>query len=363
MVESRAACFSLVRSDSSYDKYIHRRQLDLVLAAGSRLEVVVEEADGSLVPIDVQHPPLAVSLGLISNACFVVSSTTGAAQSYSGGHIGIGNEWSKWNFYKADYHLLYTRLLSVDWGTLYSLSDVDEMVVYFYTVIYGILDECVPKKSLLTVNRNSRYKYPAWYTKDLIDLIKKKARLHKRYKQTKTTCEYQEFSKCRKDVKNSIESAYKFHLDKIQNQFSIDPKSFWQHVKDHTRPLKREGIVKDGTNLTEEESANEFAQFFKSVYSTETPQLDVNAAAAYGTSSARVHLDDFTLREVSEALVRLKPKRSAGPDGLPPFLFRDYDKNVSIKTNKTTNINVNDAYEKLLLPMGTYNSTAADIFI
>ncbi|CAF4943890.1 unnamed protein product [Pieris macdunnoughi] len=183
----------------------------------------------------VQHPPLAVSLRLIPNVCSVVSSTTGAAQSYSRGQIGISNDWSKWNFNKADYHILYTPLLPVDWGTLYSLSDVDEMVVYF-----------------------------TW--------------------------------------------------------------SFWQYVKDHTRPLKREGIVTDGINLTEEERANEFAQFFKSVYSAETPQLDVNAAAAYGTSSARVHLDDFTLREVSEALVHLKPKRSAGSDGLPPFLFRDCER-------------------------------------
>ncbi|CAF4918273.1 unnamed protein product [Pieris macdunnoughi] len=101
---------------------------------------------------------------------------------------------------------------------------------------------------------------------------------------------------------HKLEYTYSTTGDKIQNQFSIDPKSFWQYVKDHTRPLKRECIVKDGINLTEKESANEFAQFFKSVYSTETPQLDVNAAAAYGTSSARVRLDDFTLREVDTFL-------------------------------------------------------------
>lgn len=41
------------------------------------------------------------------------------------------------------------------------------------------------------------------------------------------------------------------------------------------------------------------------------------------SSGARVALESLSMYDVKEALKRLKPKRSAGPDGLPAFLFRD----------------------------------------
>ncbi|PZC77634.1 hypothetical protein B5X24_HaOG203142 [Helicoverpa armigera] len=82
--------------------------------------------------------------------------------------------------------------------------------------------------------------------------------------------------------------------------------------------------MKNGEDLTDDQCAGEFADFFKSVYNQVPPTLDAQAAAAEaGVTSARVHLNNLTLNEVQIALQNLKPKRSSGPDGIPPFLFRD----------------------------------------
>ncbi|CAG4961893.1 unnamed protein product [Colias eurytheme] len=51
--------------------------------------------------------------------------------------------------------------------------------------------------------------------------------------------------------------------------------------------------------------------------------MAVKCASGEEYASTRVHIDAFSLKDVKEALASLKPKRSAGPDGIPAFLFRD----------------------------------------
>ncbi|XP_030021091.2 uncharacterized protein LOC115440776 [Manduca sexta] len=80
-----------------------------------------------------------------------------------------------------------------------------------------------------------------------------------------------------------------------------------------------------GQYLSNDECAREFAHFFESVYSKVPPKLDVSEAVAGETdvSSSHVHLGALSFQDVKKALENLKPKRSAGPDGIPAFLFRD----------------------------------------
>ncbi|CAG4948533.1 unnamed protein product [Colias eurytheme] len=113
------------------------RQLDWVCHAGCRGEVSVSTADEPLVPVDEYHPPLAVSVRIVSTASESPAPASGADC----------NARPKWNFYKADFPLLYSRLGSVDWSALYDIQDVDEMLKHFYGILDNVLDECVPRKS------------------------------------------------------------------------------------------------------------------------------------------------------------------------------------------------------------------------
>ncbi|CAG4957865.1 unnamed protein product [Parnassius apollo] len=82
--------------------------------------------------------------------------------------------------------------------------------------------------------------------------------------------------------------------------------------------------MKDGVTLSDQESATKFAKYFYSVYNSEPARLNLDEAVlAGGAGSARVHVPQLQLGEVRAALARLKPKRSAGPDGIPAFVIRD----------------------------------------
>ncbi|CAG4962375.1 unnamed protein product [Colias eurytheme] len=311
--ELRQVCIPFVSIDSC-------RQLDLVLCAGfdegPEPPVCVSAADETLVPVDAYHPPLAVCVSLAPVA------PVAPAVRHSPVHTRDHDLRPKWNFYKADYNSLYTRIMSVDWSALYKMHDIDNILNYFYLILNNILEECVPKTTVKKAN--SKYHYPDWYTVDLINNIKTKYFLHKKYKTTKLECDYREFSAYRKIVKNNIDDAYKAYINKIQNQFTKDPNQFWQYIKSRRGSSNKANVImKEGIPLTDAECADEFAAFFKTVYNKERPLLDTQVASQCGASSARVSLNALTVADVRKALTRLKPKRSAGPDGIPAFIFKD----------------------------------------
>lgn len=118
------------------------RQLDLVLSAGSGATVSVEEANEPLVLVDPHHPPLEVRVRLfpatpvLDVASPLHYSTAEPPQSFNDNNLNENCQLRpKWNFYKADYQLLYSRFTSVDWQVLYEMHDVDKMINYFYTII------------------------------------------------------------------------------------------------------------------------------------------------------------------------------------------------------------------------------------
>lgn len=294
------------------------RRLDLVLVgSGVRGSVEVRAADEGLQPVDRYHPPLSVSVGCGARRGereHPPRASDDEASPKSGNNV--------WNFAKADFHALYYAMANIDWGELFAISDPIGVIDFFYTTINSIIDDCVPIKKRKPVN--SRYSYPEWYTADIIRDIKLKYRLHKKYKTTKSSADYQAFSDCRARVKAATASAHDLYRDRVQSHLASDPKSFWSYIKSRKGNTGKQMLVKDGITLSQQDCANAFAEYFYSVYNPNPAQLDPAAAsAAGGAGGARVHIDVLEPADVDYALARLGAKRSAGPDGIPSFLFKD----------------------------------------
>ncbi|XP_049877906.1 uncharacterized protein LOC126375107 [Pectinophora gossypiella] len=100
------------------------------------------------------------------------------------------------------------------------------------------------------------------------------------------------------------------NLDDAQFELLIkDPKSFWAFVNNIRTKRRKDHITENGRSLSEAECANAFAEYFRSVYKSNPPRLDAaEAAAAAGVAGERVHVPRLNLRQVQEALQRLKPK-------------------------------------------------------
>lgn len=290
------------------------RQLDLVLSGLSG--VVVCAGDEGLLPVDVYHPPLAVT---------VPTSSPLPQPAKLDAQLEPQNEilTKKWNFSKANFHQLYHLLALIDWDEMYSLCDPDLALNFFYSKIYEVFDICIPLKNKIT-NNNNRYTYPVWYTSDIIKDIQLKYRLHKIYKASKSPTDYEAFSRCRARVKVETALAHDRYRDRVQSHLAADPKAFWSYVRSKRGNSSQYNLNKDGQVLSDQECAQEFGRFFHSVYNPEPATLDADTCSETAEpSGAWVHLGCFEASEVRRALARLPPKRSVGPDGIPPFILRD----------------------------------------
>ncbi|CAF4785696.1 unnamed protein product [Pieris macdunnoughi] len=170
-----------------------------------------------------------------------------------------------------------------------------------------------------------KYCYPEWYTKEIISDLQLKAKLHKKYKCTNSPNDYRDFSACSARIKLNIKLAFECYEERIQNNLVNDPKSFWLYIRArNSNSAHQNSILKNGEVLSDADCAAEFAAYFYSVFSRETARLNVEEAMAAGTGSGSyVHVPELTSAQVRDALVRLKPKRSAGPDGIPAYIMRD----------------------------------------
>lgn len=74
------------------------------------------------------------------------------------------------NFKKANFELklMYTLIRDTDWKSVYNERCIDKKVEKFYNILNDIFKLSVP-----VILKRSR-KYPVWYHKPIIDLIKRK---------------------------------------------------------------------------------------------------------------------------------------------------------------------------------------------
>ncbi|PZC72517.1 hypothetical protein B5X24_HaOG211069 [Helicoverpa armigera] len=298
------------------------RQLDLVLSA--RSGVTVSAADEGLQPVDAYHPPLAVSVEIAASSRRLPAAPAMLAPAVSPGtQRDYPITRKQWNFHKANFNHLYYLISNIDWSDIYCLNDPDEVLKLFYEKIYEAFDVCVPLKR---PNLNGmRYIYPVWYTPEIIREIKYKHQLHKNYKASKLRSDYDLFARSRAIVKAETALAHDRYCDRVQSHLTKEPRAFWGYLRSRKSNSSKQKLIKEGRILSDSESAREFAQFFHSVYNPEPAALSASAASAAPgpPPGARVHLAPLHRADVHSALARLPPKRSAGPDGIPAFIFRD----------------------------------------
>lgn len=278
------------------------KTLDLVISNIDNVEVT--RCEDQLVAEDPYHPAIEVRIVVMSPLSFRSRSTDPAG----------------YCFRRADFFTIYQDLALVDWTHLYSITDVNIAVDYFYNQMYTILDKsCPPKK-------DKRSKYPFWFTPSIISNIKLKEKLRNKYKKCSTLENYNRFKDQRALLKLEIRTAYNDYLQDIENSINADSSKFWNVIKskksDKNKLLVMEyngASLDNGTAIT-----TAFADYFSSVYENYTVEPSVESAVA-GPCLAGVScltLPHVTQRDVQEAITKLKSKSTAGPDFLPQYLFK-----------------------------------------
>lgn len=235
--------FDLHQYNSVYN--CNNNTLDLALSNNSN--ITVNPATEPLLPIDSYHPPLLVlfNTAVINYNCNTLSR----------------NNISLHNFRKCDYDKLNDYFGEVNWDLIFTQNnnDVNTCLDIFYTILSIAINKFIPKK-----NENSN-KFPHWFSKLTIKLVRKKNRLYKDYKRSKNPTKKEQYENLRREVKQKIDSDYKRFINMTENNIQSNIKSFWKYVnskkKDHSY-IPNTMQFNDMSATTGESIANLFSDFF-----------------------------------------------------------------------------------------------------
>ena len=224
-----------------------------------------------------------------------------------------------YDFKKADYESINNKLNTLNWDTLLdqNCNDVEEIVEKFYQTLFQICDEFIPKKTLKPKTNH----YPHWFSTELIDLIQRKKRIHKIYKEFELEDDYDAFSILRARCKKLTNECYLEYIKKVEESISNNVKGFWNHVN-----LNRgdDGIPSsmslNAVNSSDgDEIVNMFASHFESVYSDKTlPPIQVNPP-----TENLFNVNSVSIDEVKTKLKDIDINKGPGTDGIPPIFLKN----------------------------------------
>lgn len=282
------------------------RVLDLVLTDVQFCNV--SESQNVISVIDTYHPPLDITL----------------SNNFGGNRLKINNLNWRFNYFKANYLDINEELSNFNWDILFSdCIHVDDMLSIFYDHIYKIINKFVPK---INFNRN-RTKYPAWFNKNLIKLLREKNKYRTLYKKYNNPMDNLTFKLLRTNCEKLANKCYNAYIQLAEEKINVNPKYFWSFVKS-----KRGGhstypdTITNGTDVSAvgDEICNLFATHFSLVYqdigsNSQTPFSEywqrINMSSA-GTTSIYVTRD-----VVFNKLKKLDVNKSAGPDSISAVFF------------------------------------------
>lgn len=170
-----------------------------------------------------------------------------------------------YSFRKANVEAINHYIENYNFESLFSISDLDEMIDNFYDIIYDVFERFVPKAS---VKKSSN---PVWFNKELCNLKNSCNRQFKKLCAAKKSNENADATKY-ENLRRNFEELKVSEYDKFVNDLALNsksnPKEFWKFVngkcKSESLPCK---VTHNGkTAVSNIDKANLFAEFFSSVY-------------------------------------------------------------------------------------------------
>lgn len=284
------------------------RLLDLCFC-NSGVEVIVKECLHPLSKVDVYHPPLE----LFINTKIIKTISTQL------------NDCT-YNFKKSNFTALNEFLCSYEWNELFSTCiDVESKVTVFYDILFLGIEKFVPK---FKNKGNCNNGHPPWFNRTLLKLKNLRSKAFKKYKKHFRYNDFLEYGFLRKRFLSCQAAAYKSYIKNTEKSFVSDPSKFWSFVNSKKKSGGIPSIVNyNGVTSSDVESTcNLFADFFKSVYVTESvddnndttnSNLVSNIMECVNLGILQVSYDD-----VLSALKAIDAKKGAGPDNVHPLLLQ-----------------------------------------
>jgi hypothetical protein len=274
----------------------HGRLLDLLFTDIEGIKV--SEAVEAMLPADNHHPPL--ELDLLLDYENEPAMTTVCR-----------------DFHKCDYVSLVRDMADTDWSFLEAQADVETMVSHFYRLVNDFVERWVPLKH--PVHR----KYPKWFTRELIDMVESKKRLHLQYKISKCSNDYEAFSAERRKCQVLASTLKLEFFKRIENQLpgtSVSLYKLTKSLKGDHRDFPKLMFFENRSANSMEQVADLFRDFFKSTYDETHEEGEVPVFSR--NEIIQIPRIVFSESDVLRGIDLLDDSKAAGPDQLPPLLIK-----------------------------------------
>ena len=271
--------------------------LDLIFSNCSVNNVSLEVEN--LVNVDEHHPVLNISLEFINKNSINLKYLS-------------DYKYDKFDFYNSNYNMINEKISLMNWDDLFKEKNINEDIEIFYKTLFEIIDEFTPKKVV------KFSPFPKWFDKEIINLIKKKKKLHKIYKIFGDINSYRNFAELRTLCKNKAKEKYKNYISRIENNISTNSKFFWNYISDNKRNRDFPKIMKYKNEIGTDsyKIANLFSKYFSDVYKSSFNPIN------FINQNAIDHMSEFSgnelkLEDIVKSIGKMNSNSSVGPDGIP----------------------------------------------
>lgn len=294
-------------SQYNFIKNSNNRILDLIF---SNSKVSVTMCHSPLVPEDSYHPALTLSADFVQL------------------HTLKSQPYTKFLYHSGDYEAIMSKIDCIDWNSELYSRPMEEAVSFFYKLLDNLRLNYIPTK-LVTP---SMQKYPSWYKKPLIKLLKEKYKYHVKYKIYGNLSDLQSFTLLRDRAKSLENDMFSKYILSIEANISTNPKAFWSFIKTKNQANSYPAVLKFGQKASErgEDICNLFSDYFHSTFLDNTHiQYSLQDTASCSTTSDIGDIE-VDVKEVYGLLKSLDLNKSAGPDNIPAIFIVSCAKSLAI---------------------------------
>ena len=226
---------------------------------------------------------------------------------------------------------MYKDLESTNWGNTLKIetSDMDMIADNFIQHIEKVEETYIPT---ITISENKHKRPPKDLT--LMELIRKKNKLSREIHKKKLTGNRylfeesrKEYNRARNKVRTYTRNLRRKYEEKLVSGIKTKPKPVWGYMKSRTKNNTEIGDIREDPNdpkskLVEEdeEKANIFSKFFKSVQREE--QMENFPTMETKEIKSQMPPVDINEKRVERLLKDLNIDKATGPDGMTPKMLK-----------------------------------------
>jgi len=214
-------------------------------------------------------------------------------------------------------------------------SNIDEIYTNFATQLEKIIDSVAPLREIRVKNNT-----PDWFDGEIMDEIRKRGKLHKKYRNTNLEEDGLIYRSSRNKVQTLINTKKKIYIQNSLEENKRNSKKLWKTLKNLGLPSKIKSNSKVNLNIDGKLNSNkaDIADHFNTYYSTLADKLVEKLPTAsniFGEKETANYYKEKNIKnnsfifkavdqlEISRILHNLNESKSPGFDNIPGRFLKD----------------------------------------